>query len=110
MLAHFFVKPTAVPSALTHPSNFSKSNKNKSTNTINNKKSYTSALKINIEDIIDILPTLSLKKIVNINNIINKSNTVKPKINITTKVSELQILDYILFYFLLSFYFYFSFI
>jgi len=77
-----------IPSALISSSDLSKSNKSKLTNTINNKKLYTQALKINIEDVIhikDIFPTLSPKKIVDINNIINKSNMVKLKINMTTK-------------------------
>lgn len=63
------------------------SNKNKLTKPFN-KKSYTQTSKINIENIIcikDSFPTLSSRKIKEINNIIHKSNMVKPKIRMTTK-------------------------
>ena len=46
------------------------------------KKSYTQASKINIKDM---FPTLTSKKITEVNNIINKLSIVKPKIKITTK-------------------------
>ena len=57
-------------------------------NLTNNKKLYAQALKINIEDIINIsnmFLTLLPKKIIEVNNVINKSNMVKPKIKMTSK-------------------------
>lgn len=52
------------------------------------KRLYVQASKINIKDIIHIknlFPTLSSRKIKEINNIVYKSNIVKPKIRMTTK-------------------------
>ena len=52
------------------------------------KNSYAQTPKINIKDIVhikDMFPTLTLKKIVEVNNIINKLSMVKPKIKMTTK-------------------------
>ena len=82
MLSQFIIKsmttsntPITTSNTPTPPFNSSRSNTNKLTNIINNKKLYTQALKINIKDILhikDTFPTLSSNKIIDINNIINK--------------------------------------
>jgi len=82
VLSHFisvaFQAPKSTPS-----SSIVKLNSSKSTDFINNKKSYIQTLKTSIKDIIhikEVFPAALPKKIIEINKIINKSGPVKPKV------------------------------
>jgi len=89
IVSHFTRNSSTVPKTLNaNPLAFSKSNDNKLNLPNNNKKLYAQASKISIKDIIhikDVFPTISPKKIIEINNIINKSGIVKLKTKMTTK-------------------------